>query len=89
MAAQFTAMNGLARRGDRSWIARATSSFPVPDSPSISTVELTGAICSILTSTSWIAGDSPMMPVRCCSLRRSIRRRTVAATSAGSAGFSR
>jgi len=52
MAAQLTAMNGLARRGDRSWIPRATSSLPVPDSPSISTVEVTGAICSILTSTS-------------------------------------
>src|SRR5437667_2454189 len=88
-AAQFTATNGLPRRGERSWIPRATSSFPVPDSPSIRTVEVTGAICSILTSTSWIGGDSPMIPVRCCSRRRSIRRRTVATTSAASAGFSR
>ena len=88
-AAQLTVMNALPRRGERSWIARATSSLPVPDSPSTSTVELTGAICSILTSSSWIAGDSPMMPVRCCSLRRSISRRTVAATSAGSAGLER
>src|SRR3989475_1531716 len=89
IAAQFTATNGLLRRGERSWIPRATSSFPVPDSPSIRTVDVTGAICSILTSTSWIAEDSPMIPVRCCSRRRSIRRRTVATTSAGSAGFSR
>src|SRR5438874_8665635 len=36
-----------------------------------------------------MAGDSPMMPVRCCSLRRSISRRTVAVTSAGSAGLER
>ena len=86
-AAQFTAMNGLPRRGERSWMARATSSFPVPDSPSINTVAVTGAICSILTSTSWTAGDSPMMPVRCWSLRRSIRRRTVATASSGSAGL--
>src|SRR5438034_1273119 len=36
-----------------------------------------------------MAGDSPRMPVRACSRRRSISRRTVAVTSAGSAGFSR
>src|SRR6266576_2649711 len=80
-------MKGLPRRGERSWTARATSSLPVPDSPSISTVDVTGAICSILTRTSWIGGDSPRMPVRCCSLRRSISRRTVDVTSAGSTGF--
>ena len=34
----------------------ATSSLPVPLSPWISTVLETGAICSILTSTSWIGG---------------------------------
>ena len=37
-AAQFTAMNGLPRRGERSWRPLATSSLPVPDSPWISTV---------------------------------------------------
>ena len=36
--------------------ALATSSLPVPLSPWISTVLETGAICSILTSTSWIGG---------------------------------
>ena len=66
---------------------RAASSLPVPDSPSMSTVDVTGAICSIFTSTSWIAGDSPMIPVRCCRRRRSISRLTVATTSAASAGF--
>ena len=43
----------------------------------------TGAICSILTSTSWIAALSPMMPVRCWSRRRSISRRAVATASSG------
>ena len=32
-AAQLMAMNGLPRRGERSWMPRATSSLPVPDSP--------------------------------------------------------
>ena len=48
-------------------MALATSSLPVPLSPWISTVLETGAICSILTSTSWIGALSPMMPVRSCS----------------------
>ncbi len=37
-AAQFTFTSGRSRRGLRSWIARATSSLPVPVSPSTSTV---------------------------------------------------
>ena len=51
------------------------------------TVLETGAICSILTSTSWIAALSPMMPVRCCSPRRSMSRRAVATASSGATGF--
>ena len=58
-AAQLTAMKALPRRGERSWSARATSSLPVPDSPWISTVLETGAICSILTSTSCIGRALP------------------------------
>ena len=61
-AAQLTAMNGLPRRGERSCSALATSSLPVPLSPWISTVLETGAICSILTSTSWIGALSPDDP---------------------------
>jgi hypothetical protein len=80
-------MNGLPRRGERSWIAFAASSLPVPDSPWISTVLDTGAICSILTSTSWIAALSPKMPVRRCSSRRSTIRRTVATRSSIATGF--
>ena len=86
-AAQFTVMKGLPRRGERSCSAFATSSLPVPLSPWTSTVLETGAICSILTSTSWIAALSPMIPVRSCSRRRSISRRAVSMISSARAGF--
>ena len=86
-AAQLTVMKGLPRRGERSCSALATSSLPVPLSPWTSTVLETGAICSILTSTSWIAALSPMIPVRSCSRRRSISRRAVSTISSGRAGF--
>ena len=42
IAAMLIATNGAARRGPRSWSARATSSFPVPDSPRIMTVSVVG-----------------------------------------------
>ena len=38
IAATLTATNGCPRRSLRAWIARATSSLPVPLSPVISTV---------------------------------------------------
>ena len=38
MAAQLTLMSGIARCALRSWMARATSSLPVPVSPVMSTV---------------------------------------------------
>ena len=50
MALQFTFTRGRSRRGLRLWIARATSSFPVPVSPEMSTVESVGATCSIFPS---------------------------------------
>ena len=37
MAAQLSATNSFRRRGDRSWSVCATSSLPVPLSPTIST----------------------------------------------------
>src|ERR1700722_4405593 len=43
IAAQFTRIKGRAERLERSWIARAISSFPVPVSPRIKTVESVGA----------------------------------------------
>ena len=83
-AAQLTATNGLPRRGERSWSALATSSLPVPLSPWISTVLETGAICSILTSTSWIGGALARR-CRCApaAAARSISRRAVATASSG------
>src|SRR5207248_7938095 len=37
-AAQFSAMNGPPFRGDARWMKRATTSFPVPESPLTRTV---------------------------------------------------
>ena len=42
-AAQFTLTSGRSRRPLRAWIARATSSLPVPVSPEISTEESVAA----------------------------------------------
>src|SRR5580704_10392164 len=47
IAAQFTPMNARSARLDRLWIARAISSFPVPVSPKIKTVESEGATFAI------------------------------------------
>ena len=43
MLVELTVTNGRAARVLRSWIARAMSSLPVPDSPVTSTVERAGA----------------------------------------------
>jgi len=86
-APTFTAMNGLLRRGLSLWIARATSSLPVPLSPSISTVLVTGASCSTFTSTSRTGALSPTSPVSRLSRSRSSSRRTSAASSSGGTGL--
>ena len=54
-AAQFTGMNGFRARGLLLWIARATSSFPVPVSPVIKTVALVGATRAIISRTARVA----------------------------------
>ncbi len=46
-AAQFTFTNGRSLRGERWWIARATSSLPTPLSPRISTVTSLSDTCSM------------------------------------------
>ena len=51
IAAQFTRMNAREDRGDRLWIALAISSFPVPVSPRINTVESVAATLSTAFST--------------------------------------
>ena len=43
-AEQLTAMNGLSRRGESWCMACATNSLPVQDSPSISSVLVTGGV---------------------------------------------
>src|SRR2546423_3064069 len=80
-------MNGFPRRGLKRWIACATSSLPVPLSPSIITVLETGAICSILSSTSLIASDCPISPVASVSRLRSRILRTVRYSSAADSGL--
>ena len=42
-AVQLTGTNGAPARGECVWMARATSSLPVPDSPSTSTVAVDAA----------------------------------------------
>jgi hypothetical protein len=59
IAEQFTLTRGRSRRGLRSWMARATSSLPVPVSPRISTVDGVGATVSTRESTFASAGLLP------------------------------
>ena len=54
-AAQLTATNGASARAEARWMPRATSSLPVPVSPSISTVIGVAAALSIRRNTSRIA----------------------------------
>ena len=53
--------NGSALRGEQAWIARATSSLPVPLSPVTMTVLLVVATVRIRRFRSCITGLSPMM----------------------------
>ena len=55
IAAQLTRISGRRRRGLASWIARAISSLPVPDSPVISTVASVGATSSTWRRIFWMA----------------------------------
>ena len=64
MAAQLIATKGRSRRGESWWMARAKSSFPVPDSPCSKTVESVGATRWIALDTSTIRGESPMIAGR-------------------------
>ena len=59
MALQLTATKGPCDRRLRRWMARATSSLPVPDSPVTRTVTSTRTTLAIMRKTSW---SSPLMP---------------------------
>jgi hypothetical protein len=64
-------MKGASARVDRSWIAWAISSLPVPDSPRINTGDCVRATIATLASKARIAGLSPMKP----SIRTGLRMR--------------
>src|SRR6266850_1301706 len=59
IAAQLTRMNARLPRLERLWIARATSSLPVPVSPWIRTVESVGATFAICANTVRSASEEP------------------------------
>jgi hypothetical protein len=59
----FTAMKGSSARGDWAWISRATTSFPDPLSPVMSTVVSARAIFSIARRKARAASLSPMKRV--------------------------
>jgi hypothetical protein len=63
-AAQLTATKGFSLRGEFTWIARATSSFPVPLSPRTSTVAWLDDTWRRTSNTRCMALDWPMMPSR-------------------------
>ena len=72
MAPQLIATKGWSRRGPWSWMARATTSLPVPLSPVTRTVVRVGATFSTSWRTSSMAGEAPRIaspPVRCSPIR--------------------
>ena len=62
IAPQLIATNGPSRRGPDSWIMRATSSLPVPDSPEMCTGAWLRETFAIIARTRSIAADSPTSP---------------------------
>ena len=63
-APQWIGTNGRSARAERSWMARATSSLPVPLSPSTSTDESVGATRSTTRSTSCMRALLVRMPLK-------------------------
>ena len=98
-AAQLTLTNGRSRRALRSWIARATSSLPVPVSPRMHTRDSVGATRSTCAMTRCIASlvhTSSWRPTRRRSCRFSSSSRasrsvfsTVSSSLSDEIGFSR
>ena len=64
MAPQLTATNGLARRSPEPWMARAISSLPTPDWPSISTGIAEVAAFSAVRSTACMRALRVMMSLK-------------------------
>src|SRR2546426_9252306 len=61
IAAQFTRTNARPERRDSLWMARATSSLPVPVSPLMRTVESVGATLVTCDNTRLSASEEPMI----------------------------
>ncbi len=99
IAAQFTCTNGPAFTSEPSWIARATSSLPVPLGPTMRTVAGVGAAFATSASSRRIASLFPtrrVMPRRDFSSRfsrarrvESRTRRSAFRTCSDESGFSR
>jgi len=70
MAAQLTSTKGCDRRVDIVWMARATSSLPLPFSPWISTRPLDGAAVAIWSRSRRMTAVSPMISERSASRAR-------------------
>jgi len=60
IAPQLTAMNGRSVRGLAEWMARATSSLPVPLSPVIKIVASVTATFSTSCPIFWMSACSPI-----------------------------
>ncbi len=82
MAPQLTATNGLARRSPEPWMARAISSLPTPDWPSISTGIAEAAAFSAVRSTACMRGLRVTMSLK-------VERAGAAALDAGELAFER
>ncbi len=80
-APQLTTTIGLRRRGEAAWIARATTSLPVPDSPVTSTVESDWATFCTSSSTWRMAGEAPRKGGGATVLSRLCLRRRFSARS--------
>src|ERR1700678_3787295 len=76
MAAQLTLTKAREERRERLWIARATSSFPVPVSPVIRTVESVGATLAMRDRTAFRGLEVPTISSNIEALSISSRRAT-------------
>ncbi len=100
IAAQFSRTNGPAARAEARCTSDAATSFPVPDSPVISTRASVGATRRIVSRTrsraALVPTSAPPSPSSACSARFSSRDRrsssaasSVSSTASGVSGFSR
>src|SRR5262249_56157846 len=80
-AARLRRTRGRAPRRDRRWMARATSSFPVPVSPVISTVESVGATLVTSARVACRAGEVPTRSSNTAGVSASSRNATLSPVS--------